>query len=66
MHKHFSNRACEMDRERSRGQPGSGSSFDSLAGVGADGKGAEKGVHAGRRLTTDNAAAGRTEVKRWA
>ena len=43
-----------------------GSSFDALAGAGADGRGAEKGIHAGRRLTADNAAAGRTEVKRWA
>ena len=36
-----------------------GSSFDSLAGAGADGRGAERGIQGGRRL----AAAGRTEVK---
>ena len=40
-----------------------GSPFDSLAGVGADGSGAEKGIHRGRKLAADNAAAGRTEVK---
>ena len=40
-----------------------GSSFDSLAGAGADGRGAERGIHGGRSLAADNAAAGRTEVK---
>src|ERR1700693_1718534 len=43
-----------------------GSSFDPLAGAGADGRGAEKGIHGGRRLPADNPAAGRTEFKRWA
>src|SRR3974390_1172704 len=41
------------------------SSFDSLAGDGADERGAERGIHGGRRLAADDAAAGRTEVKRW-
>src|SRR5271165_3457023 len=36
-------------------------SFDSLPGTGADGSGAERGIHGGRRLAA--AAAGRTEVK---
>src|SRR5271166_541274 len=36
-------------------------SFDSLAGAGADGRGAERGIHGGSRLAA--AAAGRTEVK---
>src|SRR5271165_1314907 len=38
-----------------------GSSFDSLAGAGADGRGAERGIHGGRRLAA--AAAGKAEVK---
>ncbi len=40
-----------------------GSSFDSLAGAGAGGRGAERGIHGGRRLAADDAAAGSTEVK---
>ena len=40
------------------------SSFDSLAGAGADGRGAERDIHGGRRrLAADDAAEGRTEVK---
>jgi len=38
-----------------------GSSFDSLAGAGADGRAAERGIHGGRKLAA--AAAGRAEVK---
>ena len=40
-----------------------GSTFDSLAGAGADGRGAERRIHGGRRLAADDTAAGRTEVK---
>jgi hypothetical protein len=35
----------------------------SLAGTGADGRKAENGIHDGRRLAADDAAAGRAEVK---
>jgi hypothetical protein len=40
-----------------------GSPFAWLAGVGADGTKAERGIHGGRSLAADDAAAGRTEVK---
>ena len=40
-----------------------GSSFDSLAGPGADGRKAERGIQGGRNLAAEDAAAGRTEVK---
>ena len=43
-----------------------GSSFDSLAGARADRRGAERGIHGGRRLATDDAADGSMEVKSWA
>ena len=40
-----------------------GSSFDSLAGADADGRGVEKGIQGRKRLAVDDAAAGRMEVK---
>ena len=40
-----------------------GSSFDSPAGPSADGRKVESGIHGGRSLAAEDAAAGRTEVK---